>query len=536
MPTTRLAPLTSRGTLLGVLLAATLGLGGVFAMQAVGMTRSHNVSVGRFLDESAQAAAREFLSRSRDEVDALGADLLSGITGQRATSPYEELPAIESLQRAAERTFVCADSGVRAFRFDFRGRMLVTGSPSADAERMVLASRIANDYRERYRPEWRTTLLVAGGGTRPVLYGVRFAEFRAPLAVYGVELCDAALQTTIFRTALARGGLLATDAGGLSQDSLLAVSVQDASGAALLTGASDSGATHRASATIERLSGVIATVTLRPAAARLLAVSPPSSSRVELLVGLFVLTALLSLLALLQLRREAALVRLRTDFTSSVSHELRTPLAQILLFGETLRLGRARTEKDRQFAVDTIVEEGRRLMHLVDNLLQFDRSSRGATPLALTTVPVSEVVTSACDTFAPIADVSRMTLTCDVPLDLAVRADAAALRHVLLNFLDNAAKYGPSPQQVHIAAARSNGIVRISVDDQGPGVPESERESIWPPFARLDRDRRGARPGSGIGLSVVRDLVTRQQGRCSVEGAPGGGARFVVELASASVN
>ena len=536
MPSTRLAPLTSRGTLLGVLLAATLGLGGVFAMEAVGMTRSHNVSVGRFLDESAQVAAREFLTRSRDEVDAIGADLLSGITVQRATSPYEELPAIDGLQRAAERTFACAQNGVRAFRFDFRGQTLVTGTPATDAERASLATRIATDYRLRYRPEWRTTLLVSGAGIRPVFYGVRFAEFRAPLAVYGVELCDAALQTSVFRAALARGGLLTTDVGGLPQDSLLTVSVKDASGAALLTSANDSGATHRASATIERLSGVVATVTLRPAAARLLAVSPPSSSRVDLLVGLFVLTALLSLLALLQLRREAALVRLRTDFTSSVSHELRTPLAQILLFGETLRLGRARTEQDRQFAVDTIVEEGRRLMHLVDNLLQFDRSSRGLTPLALTSVPVSEVVISACETFAPIADVSRMTLTCSVAPDLAVRADAAALRHVLLNFLDNAAKYGPSPQLVHIAAERSKGVVRISVDDQGPGVPESERESIWPPFARLDRDRRGARPGSGIGLSVVRDLVTRQQGRCCVEGAPGGGARFVVELASASVS
>ena len=115
-----------------------------------------------------------------------------------------------------------------------------------------------------------------------------------------------------------------------------------------------------------------------------------------------------------------------------------------------------------------------------------------------------------------------------------MRADAAALRHVLLNFLDNAAKYGPSPQTVRISAARNNGTIRICVDDQGPGVPEPDRDAIWPPFARLDRDRRGARPGSGIGLSVVRDLVTRQHGHCRVESAPGGGARFVVELDSAA--
>lgn len=533
MPSTGSAPLTSRSTLLGVLLVVTLGLGGIFAMEAVGLTRSHRVSVGRFLDESAQAAAREFLARSRDEVDALAADLLSGITGQRAPSPYEELPAIATLQREAERTFACADSGVRAFRYDFRSQILVTGDASSAEERALLAARIAEDYRARYRPEWRATLLVPGHGTRPVLYAVRFAEFRAPLAVYGVELCNTALRTSIFRAALTRGGLLPTDAGGLVQDSLLAVAVRDASGGLLLSPQATADSTHRASASIDRLYGVIATVTLRPAATRLLSVSPPSSRRVELLVGLFVLTAMLSLVALMQLRREASLVRLRTDFTSSVSHELRTPLAQILLFGETLKLGRARTDADRRLAVDTIVEEGRRLMHLVDNLLQFDRASRSKSPLVLTPVPVADVVTSACETFAPIAEAARMTLTCDVPDGLLVNADAAALRHVLLNFLDNAAKYGPSPQEVHIGVVREADVVRIEVDDQGPGVPLGERDAIWLPFARLDRDRRGSTPGSGIGLSVVRDLVSRQQGRCFVESAPGGGARFRVELSAA---
>ncbi len=533
MPATRLAGLPSRGTLLGVLLAATLGLGGVFAVETVGMARSHSVSVGRFLDETAQAAAREFLSRSRDEVDALATDLLSGITGQRASSPYEELPTIDNLQRAADRAFSCGTAGVRAFRFDFRSQSLVTGSRSTPEERAALGARIAEDYRARYRPEWRATLLLAPQPAKPVLYAVRFAEFRAPLAVFGVELCAAAVRNSIFAAALARGGLLADDAGSVTQDSLVAVEVTGAGGAVVLDAAPVPDAAHRASATIERLGGVAATVTLRPAAARLLAVSPPSSSRVEWLVGLFVLTALLAFVALLQLRREAALVKLRTDFTSSVSHELRTPLAQILLFGETLRLGRTRTEDERRFAVDTIVEEGRRLMHLVDNLLQFDRTTRGTAPLELTTVAVTDVVRSTCETFAPIAAASKMTLRCDVPTDLSVRADAAALRHVLLNFLDNAAKYGPSPQVVRIGAERSNGMVSIRVDDEGPGVPVAERDAIWPPFARLDRDRRGSRPGSGIGLSVVRDLVTRQHGQCRVEGAPGGGARFVVELASA---
>ncbi|MBI3790772.1 MAG: HAMP domain-containing histidine kinase [Gemmatimonadetes bacterium] len=544
-PSGPLAPLASRNTLLGVALAATLGLGGLFAVEAVQVSRSHQVSVGRFLDESAQAAAHEYLTRSRDELDAIAADLLSGLTGPRAPSPFEALPPIDNLQRAAERTFACPAGAVRAFRLDFRSDSLVTGTTTTPAERAALARRVRDDYRARFRPEWHAALL-AGTGAPPLLYGVRFSEFRAPMAAFGVDVCPAALRDAIFARALARGGLLAAGPRNVPQDSLLAALVTDDAGTPLLGAADTSAALHRATATLERLGGIRATVTLKPAAAALIAVSPPSSSRVALLAGLFVLTVLLALVTLLQLRREAALVRLRTDFTSSVSHELRTPLAQILLFGETLRLGRARTEADRQVAVDTIVEEGRRLQHLVDNLLQFDRAQRGAAPLALATVSVRDTVRSACEAFAPIAGAAHLTVESTVPEGLTVRGDAAALRHVLLNFLDNAAKYGPASQVVRVDAERvsaENGrahhagaphaAVRVRVTDQGPGVPADEREAIWSPFARLDRDRRGTRPGSGIGLSVVRDLVSRQDGRCWVEDAPGGGATFVVELPAA---
>ena len=530
MPSERLAHLPSRGTLLGVVLTATIALGALFALEVVRVSRTHQLSVSRFLDESAQAAAREFLARSRDEVDALGNDLLGDLTGQRATSPSEALPALDAVQRAAEKALPCAANGTRAFRLDFRTHAVVTGLPATPAERDALGALITADYRARYRPEWRASLVVPTAGARPVLYGVRYAEYRAPLAAFGVELCDAALRTAVFARALSRGGLLVADTGTLPQDSLLSVMVRDMSGRVLMAGAAVDDTRHSASATIDRLGNVLATVMLRPAATGLLSVSPPSSSRVAILVGLLVLTALLSLAALLQLRREAALVRLRTDFTSSVSHELRTPLSQILLFGETLSLGRARTDADRRLAVNTIVEEGRRLMHLVDNLLQFDRASRGATPLALTAVDVAAVVSAACDTFAPLAAAARMTLVHHVPPGLAVHGDAAALRHVLLNFLDNAAKYGPSPQTVRVGAAAQDATVRLWVDDEGPGVPTAEREAIWSPFARLDRDRRGTRPGSGIGLSVVRDLVERQSGSCRVESAPGGGARFIVQL------
>jgi signal transduction histidine kinase len=92
-------------------------------------------------------------------------------------------------------------------------------------------------------------------------------------------------------------------------------------------------------------------------------------------------------------------------------------------------------------------------------------------------------------------------------------------------------KYGPAGQTVAIGVAPAGEHrVRVWVDDEGPGITSRERDRIWEPFYRLERDAQSAVAGSGIGLAVVRDLITQQGGSVSVEDAPSGGARFVIEL------
>jgi signal transduction histidine kinase len=110
---------------------------------------------------------------------------------------------------------------------------------------------------------------------------------------------------------------------------------------------------------------------------------------------------------------------------------------------------------------------------------------------------------------------------------LAMRPEA--LRHVLLNLLDNAVKYGPNEQTVRVRLALREDAVELSVADEGPGVSAREREQIWSPFARGAAAR--AKGGSGIGLTIVREVVEQHGGRCWVEPASGNrGARFVVTL------
>jgi signal transduction histidine kinase len=244
------------------------------------------------------------------------------------------------------------------------------------------------------------------------------------------------------------------------------------------------------------------------------------------------MTAALAVVALLQIRREHELARLRADFTSSVSHELRTPLAQILLFGETLSLGRARTDAERRLAADTIVQEARRLMHLVDSVLLFARGGRPGRDHQPMPVDLERVVQDVTASFAPLAQAAEVRVEVEVADAPVVQGDAGAIRQILLNLLDNAVKYGPRGQTVRVAARAAGGRVRLTVDDEGPGVDPPDRERIWSPYVRLRREP-SARGGSGIGLAVVRELAESLGGGAWVESAPQGGARFVVDMRAA---
>ena len=108
--------------------------------------------------------------------------------------------------------------------------------------------------------------------------------------------------------------------------------------------------------------------------------------------------------------------------------------------------------------------------------------------------------------------------------------DEDAVRQICLNLLDNAVKYGPAGQTVRVSLRARDADVVLRVEDQGPGIPPGQREVIWKRFWRLERDRKTAVAGTGIGLSVVRDLVTRQGGVALVDDSGGCGARFEVRF------
>ena len=294
-------------------------------------------------------------------------------------------------------------------------------------------------------------------------------------------------------------------------------------------------------------------VALRPDATIRLQGGVVPVSRVPVWVGLLMLTGLLTVIIVRNLQREHELARLRLEFSASVSHELRTPLAQILLFGETLTLGRTRSDIERHDAANVIVREARRLMHLVDNTLTFSRAERPVVSLSPRRQALAPLVREVIGGFGPLAAAKSVTIHQSLDDDVEGFVDGEAFRQVALNLLDNAVKYGPAGGRVSVALTKGHtrlalepaqkqkqvvrrATVRLTVDDQGPGVTGHARDEIWIPFARGMNGEPAVGTGCGLGLAVVRELAERLNGSTWVETAPGGtGSRFVIELPDASV-
>jgi signal transduction histidine kinase len=275
-------------------------------------------------------------------------------------------------------------------------------------------------------------------------------------------------------------------------------------------------------------------VGIRDNAATRLLLDGAVTSGVPLLLTLLFAICGLIVLALVLVRREAELVRLRADFISGVSHELRTPLAQIRMFTETLLLNRVRSDVERKRSLEIIDQEARRLTHLVENVLTFSKSEGGRKPrLAPEPTDLAAEVRRAAESFGPMYRTRDVTLRTELQEGITVAVDRGALRQIMVNLLDNALKYGPQGQRLTVGAALFDDQTRVWVDDEGPGVPEGERERVFESFFRLPRDAKSRSSGSGIGLAVVRELAQLHGGDAWVTSAPGGGARVVVQFPDA---
>ncbi|HVH68181.1 MAG TPA: HAMP domain-containing sensor histidine kinase [Gemmatimonadales bacterium] len=530
-------PPRPRGVFIAALLLLTLALAGAIALQAYRNFLGHKATAERVLHDYARLAAARFANRTEMSFyyDAFS-PAIDALMRVRAGDPSMPLPPPSRLPATTQPH--APDFRKLAhytFRYDLRsGRLETGGAAPSPLVRKWLQDTLPVHSRTVYDPKEHVgaILRTVEQTPRAIVYTVVSDKAGTSQRVVGLEEDPHALEPLYTAENDQYPILPKALTGGVSEDSFSSAIVTQADGVELYRTPVQYAPTFAARDSFEHpmMGGIRVQVALRPDVAPKLAIGGMPRSNVPMLLSLLALTATLVVAALLQLHREYELSRLRADFVSGVSHELRTPLAQIRMFSETLLLGRVRSDSEQLRSLEIIDQEARRLTHLVENLLHFSRSERRIAHLSPAPAPLDVLVREAVEAFAPLAATRGITMATNLADGLVGLVDAEAVRQMLLNLLDNAAKYGPPDQTVTVGLKAIDGRARLWVDDQGPGIPATDRQRIWERFWRLERDRGSSIAGTGIGLSVVRELVALHGGRAWADDAPDGGARFVIEL------
>ena len=270
-----------------------------------------------------------------------------------------------------------------------------------------------------------------------------------------------------------------------------------------------------------------------------------SALTLQLTLGLIVLVLVAAIVAggwlmASDVRRQMRLAQQKTDFVSNVSHELKTPLTSIRMFADMLAEGRVSETEKRNKYLRIISAESARLTRLINNVLDFARMERGAPGGERRPCDLVEIVQEVVDTCRP--HLETLGIKVDLELEakeLPVVADRDALAQIVLNLLSNAEKYGGNEvlvtvcQNLVLANGGTEYYAMVEVMDRGAGVPAEKREAIFKPFHRLDDSLASGISGSGLGLTLARNIARAHGGDVTYEARQGGGSRFVLTIPEA---
>jgi PAS domain S-box-containing protein len=221
----------------------------------------------------------------------------------------------------------------------------------------------------------------------------------------------------------------------------------------------------------------------------------------------------------------------KTEFLAAMSHELRTPLNAIAGYAQLLELGiKGPVTEPQRLMLERIGRSQRQLQGLIEDVLGFAKLEMGQLQFRIADVHLDEALSYAADLIASTAEAKGQEYRyerCDP--EVTVRADEDRLAQIVLNLLNNAVKFTPAGGKISISAGADAGVVRVAVQDTGPGIPSDQLEAIFEPFVQLERSNE--RPsGSGLGLAIARDLARAMAGDLTVDSEPGRGSTFTLSL------
>jgi signal transduction histidine kinase len=219
-----------------------------------------------------------------------------------------------------------------------------------------------------------------------------------------------------------------------------------------------------------------------------------------------------------------------------VTHEMRTPLTAIQGSSELINRYPAMPEAKRKQINDLIVSESHRLGRMIEVFLNVERLSAGDMQLKHDEFPLLDLVDSCAGRARPLAERKQITVNVEALPFEEIRGDRELMEYAFYNLLTNAIKYSPSETRVRVFGSSENGRVRISVEDQGIGMDQKEVRRIFEKFYRTRRAEQSGEAGTGIGLSIVEQIVAQHGGSIDVVSSPGKGSCFTLILPSGKVS
>jgi two-component system, NarL family, sensor histidine kinase BarA len=240
-------------------------------------------------------------------------------------------------------------------------------------------------------------------------------------------------------------------------------------------------------------------------------------------------------------RSEAAVVELREEkdraskFIVSLSHEMKSPLTTVVALADLLGMNdRGNLHPDQIERIQVVQQNADRLTLLVNDFLNISKMEAGTFESKPTKFQISELANDLETSFEPIATGQdhKIAVTAPDEHQFAV-ADRELLRQAIMNLLTNASKYSPSNTNVSLDIWVDENDLRVTVTDEGPGIPHDERDRVFEPYSQLDNPDV---PGTGMGLTIVRQIVELHRGKVWVEDGVSGGTPFAIWLPEAVSN